>query len=405
MFNRYYSPYQFSLFRILLGFYLFIHFVYLIPYASEIWSSNGILPEASLNLTYGFFPNLLNSLDSPIFVTVFVSTLALLSLLFCFGLQRNFLAIILWYGWACLFNRNNLISNPGIPFIGWLLLVSALIPRGEPWSLSNYKNENWNLPKPLIIGAWLIMSISYSISGFDKLISSSWADGTAIHHLLSNPLARNTGLRELLLSLPLSIIQLMTWSILAIEVLFLPLALFRTTRKWIWFAMLLMHLGILILVDFADLTFGVLMIQFFTFDSEWIKARKLENSPIVFFDGVCGLCNSFVNILLSEDRNQVLKFSPLQGQTAKAKLPKDLSADLKTMAFFRNDRLYTKSDAALEVLKTIGGIFSLFYIFKFIPRFIRDAAYDFISKNRIRWFGQSESCRMPTKEERVLFLD
>lgn len=393
------------MFRILFGLYLFIHFVYLIPYASEIWSSKGILPSASLNLTYGFFPNILNGLDSPIFVTVFVSTLALLSLLFCVGFQRNFLAIILWYGWACLFNRNNLISNPGIPFIGWLLLVSALIPSGEPLSFGKDKNENWGMPKTLIIGAWLIMSISYSISGFDKLISTSWADGMAIHHLLSNPLSRNTPIRELLLNLPLPLIQLMTWSILAIEILFLPLALFRTPRKWIWLAMLLMHLGILILVDFADLTFGVLMIQFFTFDSEWLKAKKFENSPIVFFDGVCGLCNNFVNILLSEDRNQVLKFSPLQGQTANTKLPKELLADLNTMAFYKNGRLYTKSDAALEVVKTIGGVFSLFYFFKFIPRFIRDAVYDFISKNRIRWFGQSESCRMPTKEERARFLD
>ena len=134
--------------------------------------------------------------------------------------------------------------------------------------------------------------------------------------------------------------------------------------------------------------------------------NKLDSQTfIVFFDGVCGLCNNFVNILISEDRNQVLKFSPLQGQTAKTKIPKELSEDLNTMAFLINGKLYTKSDAALEVLKTIGGVLSLFYICKLIPRFIRDAVYDFISKNRIRWFGRSESCRVPTKEERALFLD
>ena len=131
----------------------------------------------------------------------------------------------------------------------------------------------------------------------------------------------------------------------------------------------------------------------------------MSNETIVFYDGQCGLCNRLVNLLLVLDHKKRLKFAPLQGQTAKTKLPKELLADLKTMALLKNGRVYTNSDAAFEVMKTIGGIFSLLYIFKFIPRFIRDAVYDFISKNRIRWFGQSESCRMPTKEERTLFLD
>ncbi len=131
----------------------------------------------------------------------------------------------------------------------------------------------------------------------------------------------------------------------------------------------------------------------------------MPNPIIVFYDGQCGLCNRLVNLLLRLDHKKRLKFSPLQGQTAKTKIPNELSENLNTMALLKNGRVYTKSDAAFEVMKTIGGIFSLFYIFKLIPRFIRDAVYDFISKNRIRWFGQSESCRMPTKEERTLFLD
>lgn len=131
---------------------------------------------------------------------------------------------------------------------------------------------------------------------------------------------------------------------------------------------------------------------------------QFQNS-IVFYDSQCGLCNRLVNLLLVLDHKKRLKFSPLKGQTAKIKIPNELSEDLNTMVFLKNGRVYTKSDAALEVLKTIDGVFSFFYIFKLIPRFIRDTIYDFISKNRIRWFGQSESCRMPTKEERTRFLD
>ena len=116
-----YSPYQFSIFRIILGSYLFIHFVSLLPYAAEIWSNAGMLADPSVNLTYGVFPNLLYSISSPLGVTIYVGVLSLLSVCFILGYQRSVISILLWYGWASLFDRNNLINNPGIPYIGWLL--------------------------------------------------------------------------------------------------------------------------------------------------------------------------------------------------------------------------------------------------------------------------------------------
>lgn len=131
----------------------------------------------------------------------------------------------------------------------------------------------------------------------------------------------------------------------------------------------------------------------------------MSNPIIIFYDGPCGLCNRLVNRLLRLDYKKRLKFSPLQGQTAETILPRGLSEDLNTMVFLKDGRLYTKSDAVLEVLKTLGGVFSLFYIFKLIPRGIRDSIYDFVSKNRIRWFGTLDGCRIPTKEERDRFLD
>jgi predicted DCC family thiol-disulfide oxidoreductase YuxK len=126
---------------------------------------------------------------------------------------------------------------------------------------------------------------------------------------------------------------------------------------------------------------------------------------IIFFDGQCGLCNRLINIFLSLDSKEQLIFSPLQGATAKDILPAEFVTSLDTFVFFKNGHIYTKSNAAIEAFFTLGGLFSLFCIFKIIPQFIRDAVYDFISKNRINWFGQSDSCRMPTQEERARFLD
>ncbi len=390
----------------ILGLYLVAHFAMLLPYASEIWGHAGLLPDAGLNLTHGFFPNILNVFDSSFVVTAFVAFLLLCAVLFVLGIQRPLVAFLLWYGWVCLFDRNNLINNPGLPFVGWILLCCTVIPRGEPLTLFTSRKEDWKFPLWLFIGAWTIMSISYTLSGIDKLNSPSWYDGNAIMHLLNNPLARDWGLRNFFLSFPKILLQFMTWGILFIEVSFLPLALWNKTRPWIWLAMIVMHLGILLIVDFADLTLGMLMIHAFTFDASWLKpSRTSATKNIVFFDGVCGLCNFFVDFLLKEDPEDVLIFSPLQGETAQTYIPNIDSSNLTTVVFYTADKTYTKSDAVIEILKSIGGIWKLVVVLKVIPKPVLDAGYTFIATHRFEWFGQKETCRMPTPKERGKLLN
>jgi predicted DCC family thiol-disulfide oxidoreductase YuxK len=400
-----YSPYQFAFFRIILGTYLVFHFGTLIPYAAEIWSSSGILPEAELNLTHGFFPNILNLFDSPLFVQYFVTALTVLAVLFLFGIQRQIVSLLIWYGWVCLFDRNNLISNPGIPFVGWILLCCAVIPKGEPLSMFTKKNEEWTFPVLIFWGAWAIMAISYSISGFDKLNSPSWRDGSAIIHLLNNPLARDWSLRTFLLTFPGGLLHFLTWTILFVEIAFLPLAIWNKTRKWIWLVMIFMHLGILLIVDFADLTLGMLMIHWFTFDPSWLKpTASPKQNNIVFFDGICSLCNAFVDFLIKEDKSDVLMLASLQGETAAAHIKNLDPLHLKTVVFMKGEKLFTKSDAVIEVFRSMGGFWKLTAIFKIIPRFLRDRLYDFVSKNRIKWFGNNETCIMPKEEEKGKLL-
>ncbi len=392
-----YSPYQFSFFRIIFGIYLAIHFIQLIPYGTELFSNVGLLAKASDNFTYGVFPNILSLFDSPGFITVFLSLMAVFSLLFLIGFQRKIMAILIWYGWACLFNRNNFISNPSIFFVGWILLATIFIPCSEPISLGK-KKENWEFPPLLFFALWLIMSVGYTISGIDKLGSPSWADGSAIIHLLENPLSRDWFFKDWMLLLPTTVLNIFTWGILACELLFLPLAIFKKTRKYAWLSMVIMHIGILMLVDFADLTIGMLMIHLISFDGRWLKPTK-EKDNLVFFDGICGLCNQFVDFLFIEDRNDVLIFTPLQGETAKKLYPNGELEKFDSIAFLQNSKLYYKSTAAIKVCITVGGIWKLAAILYIFPKFIRDFFYDFIAKNRYKWFGKKESCRMPTPEE------
>lgn len=270
---------QFALFRIVFGLYLTCHFAALLPFSAELFSNVGVLPNASLNPTHGLFPNVLAWVDSPAFVYLFVSLLALASLSFAAGLGRRPLAILLWYGWACLFNRNVLISNPSIPYVGLLLLLCAVVPPGEPrFPTRGSESVGWRFPLAAYGVAWFLMAAGYTYSGVVKLWSPSWWDGSAMVHLVNNPLARPGLVRDLFLGLPDVLTRAATWFSLAGEILFLPLSLSRATRLIAWSWMVSMHLGILLMVDFMDLTAGMLMIHVFTFDPAWVPERWRRKS-------------------------------------------------------------------------------------------------------------------------------
>lgn len=262
---------QFAWFRIVFGSYLAVHFAHLVPWGAELFSRDGVIPRASLNPTHGILPNVLAWWDSPAFVTVFLVLLVGLSVLFALGVARQAAALLIWYGWACLFNRNVLISNPSIAYVGLLLLLTALVPSREPLRAFGNRSASadFHVPAAAYWTAWFLMAGGYTFSGIVKLASPSWVDGTAFWHIVQNPLARDGLLRDFVLRMPASGFQGLTWTALGLEVLFLPLALWRWTRPLIWFAMVLMHIGILGLVSFADLSVGMLMVHLFTVDSRW----------------------------------------------------------------------------------------------------------------------------------------
>ena len=405
------SPWQFTVFRIAFGLYLVIHFVHLLPWAGELFSAQGLLPDPRLNFTFGVLPNPLEHWQSPAFAQAFVGVLAALAGLFTLGIGRRTCALLLWYGWACLFNRNNLISNPGLPYAGLLLILSALVPPGEPLSLAGRRNERWEMPAMVFWGAWGLLAAGYTYSGVWKLFSPSWPDGSALHHLLTNPLARPNGLRELLLSLPDGCLKVLTWGALAGELLALPLSLTRRGRAIAWSWTLAMHLGILMVVDFTDLTFGMVMIHLFTFDPAWLPVRR-QQPVLVLFDGACGLCDRTVQFLSAEDDAGVLRFAPLQGETAapilrRHGLEKEPPRSLVVVSVDRSgaERAFVKSGAVAEALDALGGFWRVVALgLRVIARPCRDAGYDYFARRRHRWFSEPVSCRVPTRREAARFL-
>ena len=131
------------------------------------------------------------------------------------------------------------------------------------------------------------------------------------------------------------------------------------------------------------------------------------NQSIIFFDGVCNLCNSSVNFIIDRDPNAKFKFAALQSEIAGEILQdtKVRPEALESIVFYSEGRVFNKSRAALEVAKRMRGLWPLMYVFIVIPGFLRDIIYDFIARNRYKWFGKKDACRIPTPELKSRFLD
>lgn len=129
--------------------------------------------------------------------------------------------------------------------------------------------------------------------------------------------------------------------------------------------------------------------------------------PVIFFDGVCNLCNESVLFVIKRDRKGKFNFAPLQSGYAEQQLHRfDYSLqELNTILLLKNGKLYQKSSAVLEIAKGLSGGWPLLYAFIIIPTFIRNSIYDWIAVNRYKWFGKKEECMIPTPELKARFKE
>ena len=133
----------------------------------------------------------------------------------------------------------------------------------------------------------------------------------------------------------------------------------------------------------------------------------MVNGPVIVFDGVCNLCNAAVQFVLKHDKKKQFHFASLQGAyglKVLADLPESFSS-LKTFILIEEGKVFTRSTAALRVAKKLAVPVNWLYGFIIVPAFIRDAVYNFISKNRYRWFGKKDACMIPSSELKQRFLN
>lgn len=132
-----------------------------------------------------------------------------------------------------------------------------------------------------------------------------------------------------------------------------------------------------------------------------------KDKKIIVFDGVCNLCNSFINKVIDNDKNDQFRFVSLQSETGSAIL-KYLGISIEKIdsivLYQPGYAYYYKAEAALKIAKEMGGLYSVLQIFSILPNGLLNMLYDFVAKNRYRWFGKSDSCRVPTSEIANKFL-
>jgi len=128
---------------------------------------------------------------------------------------------------------------------------------------------------------------------------------------------------------------------------------------------------------------------------------------LILFDGTCNLCNASVNFIIDRDPHREFRFASLQ-----SRLGKDMAAraglkpdELETLVLVDAGIFYTRSAAALRIVSRLAAPWSMLYVLVAVPRPLRDALYGWVARNRYRWFGQTECCRIPTPDIRDRFLE
>jgi predicted DCC family thiol-disulfide oxidoreductase YuxK len=127
----------------------------------------------------------------------------------------------------------------------------------------------------------------------------------------------------------------------------------------------------------------------------------------VLFDGVCNLCNASVGFIVDRDRRGYFSFAPLQSEVGRRLLAAHgpLPESMDSVVLLEGGRLYTRSRAALRIARRLDGAWPLLFALSILPVPLADAAYAWVARNRYRWFGRTEACRVPTAALRARFLD
>ena len=369
---------QYRIVRMLLGAYLLVHFLQLLPWGTEVFARGGAIAQARLSPLMGVLPNPLALSDAPWMVASLLCLGTACALALIAGRASRIAAVLAACVLAWLYARNPLIANPSLPVVGWMLLFHACLL--QPRTLD--ERAAWRVPEPMVVASWVLLAVAYTYSGYTKVLSPSWVSGDAIGYVLQNPLARDHALGEWLSDQD-GLLRALTWGVLYLELAFAPLALSRRLRPWLWLGMLGAQFGFLIFLRFADLTFPMLLIHLLTFDPRWLPGRV--SKATLYYDGECGFCHRLVRLAALEDARGLIRFAPLQGPDAADKsLASHTGRGHDSIVLHGADGdVAMRSNAVIETMLRLGGLWTVCgAALVVVPHPLRDAGYNVVGRIR-----------------------
>ncbi|QYJ69516.1 thiol-disulfide oxidoreductase DCC family protein [Flavobacterium litorale] len=132
-----------------------------------------------------------------------------------------------------------------------------------------------------------------------------------------------------------------------------------------------------------------------------------KDKKVILFDGVCNLCNSAVQYVIKRDDKDIFRFVALQsevGQEITNHIGIDTSKVDSIILYEPNKAYYYKAEAAIKIASELGVIYKLMQLFLILPKGINNRVYDYVAKNRYKWYGKKEACMIPTPEMKAKFL-
>ena len=361
---------QYSIFRVLLGGFLLSHFVQL-----SLWAWD--LPSGML-----------------LAVTVIA---AIASLLFIVGIVDKWAALFLGFALVFLYGRNPALPKASVAPLVWMLLAHLLMRRAPYGSLAARGRPDpgagWRFPVALVLGTWLLLAWSYLLAGQSLTFGPQTVAGIFLPDVFPDPYLRDYVSPDFLGLLPPFLVEALELKAMLVGYCFPLFLMFDRVRVWFWCALFATQLCIAFLVGFAGVSIVLLLLHLFAFDPGWIRSRKPPERATLFYDGTCALCHRLARFVLAEDKDERITFSPLQSEFFRSAFTAEERSGLPDSIVLKSDvGLLLEGDAAIRILKMLGGIWLVLAVFLgAFPRRWRNAAYRFIGERRYRLFGRTET--------------
>ncbi len=358
----YYTPFQHLLVRWLTSIYLFSLFAFYFPYMPTI--RQGFNPDLDTGIFKLSAPIIRALLAVNFPLDLFFGILCALSLLLALNFFRKSIASFFCAIWISEFALTSLANNQAT-FVIPAILIFIAYPSSKSWRLV------W-----LVFLATLTFSVAQTFTSVIDLLHFGLKADPKDSHLIG----------------------------VLVNLGFLLTLLIRGLRGWGWLGLFIYSLLQVFLYGFQQYPLTITLSCLVIFNGHWFTSPADEKiRPIVFFDGICGFCNRFVQLLVNEDPGQHFYYAPLQGVTAKDLLSREDQLKMASLVFYSEGKSYYRSRAIIKIFEEVGGIWTVAVFARILPRLFLDKLYDFVAANRYHWFGSITYCQVPVPEQRELF--